>query len=145
MCAGLFSAILSCSVHVCLTWEAKKENIVFKCKVSQLTLKVHFFNPKNKEEGYCATPIPHHTVCYSTNNTITQDLKTNTTVLVIQKHVDNKLNGVWKCSHGTNREAATVTVTVLQQGNIHSTVRSLQRHYILMLSINIRTIVCHQL
>ncbi|XP_063412686.1 uncharacterized protein LOC134695384 isoform X2 [Mytilus trossulus] len=107
-------AIHSCSVHVCLTWEATKENITFKCKVTQLRFKVDFFNPKNEEQGYCTSPLPEPR-CYSSHNIITQDRRTNTTVLVIERHVDNKLNGPWKCNHGTNIEAAIVNLTVLQQ------------------------------
>ncbi|XP_052103369.1 uncharacterized protein LOC127736819 [Mytilus californianus] len=106
--------IVSCSVHVCLTWEAKKGNITFKCKVSQLKFKVDFLNPKNEEQGYCISPIPVPG-CYSLHNVITQDQQTNTTVLVIQRHVDNRLNGPWKCYHGTNVDAAIVNVTVIQQ------------------------------
>lgn len=114
---AFFSVIQSCSVHVCLTWEAKKENITFKCKVSQLKFKVDFLNPKNEEQGYCISPIPHPE-CHSSHNVITQNLETNTTVLVIQRHVDNRLNGPWKCYHGTNVDAAFVNVTVIEKGNI---------------------------
>ncbi|CAC5378095.1 unnamed protein product [Mytilus coruscus] len=107
--------ILSSDVHVCLTWEAKKENITFKCKVSNLLWKVYFSNPENEEQGFCVSPIPVQE-CHSSHNVITQDLQTNTTVLVIQRHVDSKLNGPWKCSHGTNRDAAIVNVTVITKG-----------------------------
>lgn len=112
-----FSVILTCDIRVCLTWTAEKDNITFKCKVSNLEWKVYFFNPENEEQGYCISPIPEH-ACYSSHNIITQDRQTNTTVLVIQRHVDNNLNGPWKCYHGTNRDAAIVNVTVLTKGNI---------------------------
>lgn len=99
-----------------MTWEAKKENITFKCKVSQLKFKVDFLNPKNEEQGYCISPIPVPG-CYSSHNFITQDRETNTTILVIQRHVDSRLDGSWKCYHGTNTDSAIVNVTVLKKGN----------------------------
>lgn len=114
-----FSVIFSCGVHVCLTWEAKKDNITFKCKVSNLLWEVSFKNHENKDQGYCSFPIPFP-MCRSSHklNVISQDRKTNTTVLVIQRHVDSRLNGPWKCYHGTNHDSAIVNVTVLKKGNI---------------------------
>lgn len=112
-----FSVILTCDVHVCLTWEAEKGNITFKCKVSALRFEVHFLNPANDDLGFCVSPVPVPG-CYSRDNVISQDLETNTSVLVIQRHIDNRLNGPWKCRHGTNVDAAIVNVTVIHQGNI---------------------------
>lgn len=118
------SVILSCDVHVCLTWEAQRENITFKCKVSHLQWRVYFYNPLNKEEGHCLSPIPIST-CYSSHNVISQDRKTNTTFLVIHREVDNKLDGPWKCIHGTRREEAIVNVTVIHKGNFTSVTKTL--------------------
>lgn len=105
-------------MHVCLTWEAKTENITFRCKVSQLKWEVKFSNPLQEEQGYCGMPLPV-SKCHSTHNNITQDVKTNTTVLIIHRHVDRALNGPWKCSHGTNTDEAIVNVTVIKDGNVH--------------------------
>ncbi|XP_052067834.1 uncharacterized protein LOC127707394 [Mytilus californianus] len=109
---------LSCSIHVCLTWEVRNENLTFKCKVSQLRYKVIFSNPDNKEEGHCLSPIPYPT-CFptDTHNAMSQDRKTNTTILIINRQIDSSLNGPWKCYHGTNRELAVVDVTILDKHN----------------------------
>ncbi|XP_071149473.1 uncharacterized protein [Mytilus edulis] len=106
--------VLSCNVHLCLTWQAQKENITFKCRVSQLQWKVYFYNPENDEQGHCLSPIPFST-CFSSHNNITQDLKTNTTLLVIHREVDSRLDGSWKCIHGTKRDEAIVNVTVIHK------------------------------
>lgn len=100
-----------------MTWEAKKDSITFKCKVSNLVWEVGFINHEHKNQGYCLFPIKVPT-CFSLHNVISQDLQTNTTVLVIQRHVDSRLNGPWKCYHGTNLDSAIVNVTVLKKGNI---------------------------
>ncbi|XP_052103370.1 uncharacterized protein LOC127736820 isoform X1 [Mytilus californianus] len=105
--------IISCDVHVCLTWEAENEKITFKCRVSRLKWRLYFYNPDNKEEGHCLNPIPFP-LCYSSNNNvISQDLRTNTTVLLIHGHVKKKLIGTWKCVHGTERDKAFVNVSVI--------------------------------
>lgn len=121
---GSFSGILSCDVHACLTWEAKKEKITFKCKISHLRFEVHFYNFANEDQGFCLSPFPASS-CISSNNVISQNLQTNTTILVIQRHVDSRLNGPWECRHGTKRGAAFVNVTIIQQGNTPSFSRSM--------------------
>lgn len=75
---------------------------------------MYFINPLNKEEGHCLSPIPIST-CFS-HNVIYQDRKTNTTLLVIQREVDSRLDGSWKCIHGTRRDAAIVNVTIIHKG-----------------------------
>lgn len=116
-----FSAITSCNIRVCLTWEAEKENITFKCKVNQLRFNLYFFNPANEEQGHCISPFPFPK-CYSSSSSIviSQDRRTNTTFLEIHRHINSGINGPWKCSHGTNRDKAIVNVTVLKEGNIPS-------------------------
>lgn len=100
-----------------MTWAADKNKITFKCKVSNLVWNVRFYNPENEEQGYCTIPLPIQ-ACHSSHNVITQNRKTNTTVLAIQRKVDNRLNGPWKCYHGTNIDKAVVNVTIITQGNI---------------------------
>lgn len=107
-----FSEVYSYQINVCLTWEVVNGNINLKCKVSSLKFRIYFVNPAHEEEGHCLPPIPHPT-CYSNNirNTISQDVTTNTTLLIIKSHTDISPNGPWSCLHGTHRGKAVTNVT----------------------------------
>lgn len=122
----LFLDIISCGVHVCLTWEVEKENITFKCKVSNLQWNLRFVNPAMIEQGYCLSPLPI-SECYPSepSNLISQDRRTNTTVLIIRRHVNGSFNGPWKCIHGTKQDKAVVNVTIIHKGNMSSFMRCL--------------------
>lgn len=45
-----------------------------------------------------------------------QNSKTNVTYLKIIGQIDSDFNGQWECRHGTNRDSATINVTVLNSG-----------------------------
>lgn len=104
---------------MCLTWEIQPENVTLKCTVSCLQFQVAIYNPVHVEEGYCN--FRHrYTECKPTKNSyiMYQDHSTNTTVLIIMKHIDDKINGPWRCEHGTNRGTATANITVFTKGTI---------------------------
>lgn len=109
------SVTFSCNIHVCLTWQAEKDGISFKCKVNKLLWKVMFYDPSNKELAHCLTPIPKPKCYTSDTNTIWQSRSTNSTIFVVKHQIDNSLNGPWKCSHGTNVSEAIVNITVLKE------------------------------
>lgn len=108
------SVVTSCDIKICLTWDVKSHNITFKCRVNYLKFAVTFKNPLNQEMGYCQLPIPVSSCHTLPNNSMTQDLETNTTTLIVRKHIGDSINGPWTCCHGTNIDVAVVNVTVLK-------------------------------
>ncbi|CAC5415314.1 unnamed protein product [Mytilus coruscus] len=109
------TVIFSCNIQVCLTWQAEKDGISFKCKVNKLLWKVMFYNPSNQELAHCLMPFPIPECYTSPNNTIRQSSITNTTIFIVKQRIQSSLNGQWKCSHGTNVDEATVNITVLKE------------------------------
>lgn len=89
---------------------------MFKCRVDDLSWKIYFYNPSEEELGHCTTPFPVSTCFPTKNNLITQDRESNTTILIVNRHVDSALNGLWRCAHGTKRDDAFVNVTILKEG-----------------------------
>lgn len=114
----LFSDLTACNVNVCLTWEAEKEKVTFKCRVSRLQWRLYFYNPDNTEEGHCLNPVPFSSCHSSNNNLISQNTITNTTFLLINGRFQKKIIGTWKCLHGTERDEANVNVSVINTGNV---------------------------
>lgn len=114
-----FSDTSSCSIQVCLTWEARSGNITFRCRVNHLKWKVIIYNPLNKEQGHCLNPLPN-SECFPSNNknTMFQERRTNTTILILKKNKYRNVTGSWTCYHGTNRDKAVVIVPDLKQGTI---------------------------
>lgn len=110
--------ISMCNIRVCLTWTVQKNYLDLKCRVNFLIYTVEFTNNKREEQGFCIHPNPFPS-CYTSNNDtiIMQNSTTNITYLRIHGHVDSHYNGEWACNHGTNRDSATINVTVLQSGN----------------------------
>lgn len=45
-----------------------------------------------------------------------QNPTTNVTYLKILGQIDSQFNGQWECKHGTNRDSASINVTVLHSG-----------------------------
>lgn len=105
-----------CNIDVCLTWKIEREHIAFQCKVNNLYMGVEFRNPSHEEEGFCVMPSLVSYCLPMNNNEILQNLTTNTTVLILNRHIDDSLNGHWTCYHGTNIHNATVFVNVLKSG-----------------------------
>lgn len=106
-----------CNIRVCLTWTVQKNYLDLRCRVNYLIYTVEFTNNKREEQGFCIHPNPFPS-CYTSNNDtiIMQNSTTNTTYLRIHGHIDSHYNGEWACNHGTNRDSATINVTVLQSG-----------------------------
>lgn len=102
---------------MCMTWEIHPENVTLKCTVSCMQYSVTIYNPVNVEEGYCQF-YHEHTECApkTKNHKIYLDRSTNKTILIIMTHIDDKMNGPWRCDHGTNRDTAIVNITVLPKG-----------------------------
>lgn len=103
---------------------ANTKRIEFRCRVEDLIFDVKFFNQFNNELAECSFPNRqlNKTICvsYFDNSSIEQDLKTNTTMLTVKGQIDNEINGVWSCQHGTNISEAIVNVTAWIGGNISS-------------------------
>lgn len=106
-----------CNIRVCLTWTVHTNHLDLKCRVNYLIYGVEFFNNRHIEQGFCLHPKPIPK-CFPSNpdTTIVQNSTTNTTYLKINGHIDSNLNGQWECRHGTNRDSATINVTVLNTG-----------------------------
>ena len=72
------------------------------CRVDRLNFQIMFKNPLGDENGNCGEPFrvgKGKDFCQGTFN-INQDLKTNTTTLIIEK--TKLIYGRWECYHGTN-------------------------------------------
>ena len=72
------------------------------CSVDKLKYQIMFINPAGEENGKCGAPFrvgKGIVFCNGTFN-INQDLKTNTTTLIIEK--SKLIYGRWKCYHGTH-------------------------------------------
>lgn len=113
-----FAGVDVCNIRVCLTWTVQKNYLDIRCRVNSLRFGVEFINNDKKEQGFCVHPRPIPKCFTSYNNTlIIQNSLTNITYLRIQGEIDSHFNGEWECKHGTNRDSATINVTVLDSGN----------------------------
>ncbi|XP_052063338.1 uncharacterized protein LOC127703004 [Mytilus californianus] len=109
------TGILSCQdrLCMCLTWKVKNSSLVLTCKTTTLSMVVSLNDPLDKEQGFCAHPIPY-THCYPRlkNVRIHQNIKTNETIFYVAGPLDKRMNGNWTCRHGVNVESVTVEVTL---------------------------------
>ncbi|CAC5384445.1 unnamed protein product [Mytilus coruscus] len=109
------SCVDLCNIKICLTWTVHKDHLDLTCKVNVLVYDVEFYNNKNTEQGYCLHPLPSPKCIPKYNNTIIrQNATTNVTYLKVINQIDSTFNGLWECRHGTNRDQASVNITVLQ-------------------------------
>lgn len=102
-----------------MSWDVTPENVTLKCTVSYLKYDVTIYNPVQGEEGFCQ--FPHtYSKCKvkKANYKIYQVRSTNTTTLIIMRHIDEQINGAWRCDHGTNRDTTTANITVFTKGKI---------------------------
>lgn len=110
-----FVGILSCqdNVCMCLTWKVKNGSLVLTCKISNLVWPVSLYDTLDKEQGFCAHPIPV-VKCYPLykNVSIHQNRKTNETIFNVTGPLDQRLNGNWTCRHGSRAEYVTTEVTL---------------------------------
>lgn len=116
-----FKGLDLCNTFVCLTWTVNTGHLDLQCRVNYLIYGIEIFNNRRKELGFCLHPQPvPKCFSYSNDTTIMQNSKTNITYLKIKGHIDSNLNGQWECRHGTNRDNATINVTVLNSGTFIS-------------------------
>jgi hypothetical protein len=69
-----------------------------------------FINPAGDESGNCGAPhrVGKEQVFCNNKFNINQDLKTNTTTLIIEK--SKLIYGRWKCYHGTNNGSDSLDI-----------------------------------
>ncbi|CAC5378538.1 unnamed protein product [Mytilus coruscus] len=103
----------SCNFEICFTWKVSPDNLTLICKVHSLKYRVRIKNPYHIQVADCFPGIGK-SICDSTykNGTIHQDKKSKTTVYTVNGTIDNHVNGIWTCIHGTKIDNATVDVTV---------------------------------
>ncbi|XP_052065100.1 uncharacterized protein LOC127704907 [Mytilus californianus] len=103
----------SCNFEICFTWKVSPDNLTLICKVHSLKYRVRIQNPYHIQVADCF-PAFGKSICDSTykNGTIHQDKKSKTTVYTVNGTIDNHVNGIWTCIHGTKIDNATVDVTV---------------------------------
>ncbi|XP_063419177.1 uncharacterized protein LOC134701996 [Mytilus trossulus] len=103
-----------CNIQICLTWTVQNNYLDIRCRVNNLRFGVVVVNNRQQEQGFCIHPRPTPKCVASNNNTeIMQNSLTNITYLRIQGEMDRHFNGRWECKHGTNRDSATINVTIL--------------------------------
>lgn len=102
--------------NICLTWEAEQNKLTLKCKVNTLLWGILFYDPSNKEQGLCLLPTPSPECFPMSSNMMQQDLRTNTTTLIITGRIDSSINGQWTCKHGRNHDEVVVNITVIKEG-----------------------------
>ena len=78
------------------------DTIDIMCRVDRLKYHIIFINPAGAESGNCRAPyrVGKEQVFCNKKFNINQDLKTNTTTLIIEK--SKRIYGRWKCYHGSN-------------------------------------------
>lgn len=113
-CIISFLDAKSCSAHVCLTWKTQNSSLVLICKIEvkyALHFPVSFFDPFDKELGYCVPHVP----CESTlNQSVIEKTNISDTVdeIVFKIPLKAKLNGLWTCKYGHNNGKAITEVTL---------------------------------
>ena len=108
---SLFFIGLSTSQHhVCLKYKDMGDTIDIICRVDRLKYQIMFINPAGDESGNCGAPhrVGKEQVFCNNKFNINQDLKTNTTTLIIEK--SNLIYGRWKCYHGTNNGSDSLDI-----------------------------------
>lgn len=93
--------------------------LTLTCKVGILDFWVKIVDPLGNIRAQCLPPAAQKP-CDSlyNNGSISQNIKTNETIYELKGKIDNRVNGNWKCLHGTKLETGFVDVTVLKiRGN----------------------------
>lgn len=105
----------SCNFKICFTWKVSQDNLTLICKVHSLKYRVRITNPYHIKVADCFPGYKNLSVCDSPykNGSIHQDRNTNTTIYTVNGTIDNHVNGIWTCNHGTEIDNAKVDVTVL--------------------------------
>lgn len=102
---------ISCNSEVCFTCKVTFNKLTLICKVHNLHLRVLIENQFGEIQADCSPPTSEiNCESFYSNGTITQDPKSNETIFMVQGKIDNHINGIWKCRHGTERDLAQVSV-----------------------------------
>ncbi|CAC5355043.1 unnamed protein product [Mytilus coruscus] len=106
------NGLMVCRCHLCLTWSIHRQNLHLTCKTDDLQLKIIFHDNLNEEKGFCLLSYPKP-LCHShsENDSISINVVTNETVLVVHDISNRHIEGRWTCRHGTNYEYAIVNIT----------------------------------
>lgn len=80
------------------------------CSVTSLVFKTDIYDPRGKIVGSCSAPIHQLDVRTCSTPETLLDLDLNRTILTINNPENKSIEGVWKCSHGTNRGSDDVYV-----------------------------------
>lgn len=111
------TGVISCNIHVCLTWRISVDKLTLVCKIDNRHLSVFIDDPIGSTRADCF-PGRDDYLCdsYYQNESISQNSKTNEIIYTVHRRINQKINGNWSCRHGTSHDEATVEVTVLGNG-----------------------------
>lgn len=94
---------------------SSENDLTLICHVKYLFSRVEFLHNSNSFNAYCHPPYPTPLCSSDKSGVITQNLKTNCTVLVLTSEV-SIYEGVWSCKHGSNGDKSN-EVSILYKGN----------------------------
>lgn len=104
-----------CRCHLCLTWSIYRQDLHLICKTDDLHLKIIFHDNIDEEKGFCLLSYPKPSChSHSKNDSISIDLVTNETLLVVYGISNKYIQGRWTCRHGTSYEHAAVNITKME-------------------------------
>lgn len=92
---------------VSLTHTSDGNRLYLVCHVENLSFGVTFYGPTGHMMGHCTAPIPQTAPGICDTTLMLQDIHNETTILTVDKK--DKVNGPWKCSHGTNTNEYAIT------------------------------------
>ncbi|VDI79731.1 Hypothetical predicted protein, partial [Mytilus galloprovincialis] len=92
---------------ISLTWAIGESDIALVCQVKHIFLQVEFLHESIPIGAYCLPPHPIPLCTRYKDGSITQDLETNCTILVLNSNV-KEYRGTWSCKHGVNRDESEV-------------------------------------
>lgn len=100
-------------VNICMTWKYRHRQLIINCKIERLHFEVSIFGPSSDLQAHCLSPT-HNISCTSFNNDghVEQILQTNTTVYTIYDTDISRLNGIWRCQHGSRKDEISTEVTI---------------------------------
>lgn len=98
-----YTVLVSCTKTISLRWAIGESDIALVCQVNHIFLQVEFLHESKPIGAYCLPPHPVPLCTRYKNGSITQDLETNCTILVLNSNV-KEYHGTWSCKHGVNRD-----------------------------------------
>ncbi|VDI52292.1 Hypothetical predicted protein [Mytilus galloprovincialis] len=98
------------NIPVFLKADYRDGKLTLICSVTSLVFKTDIYDPRGKIVGSCSAPIHQLDVRTCSTPETLLDLDLNRTILTINNPENKSIEGVWKCSHGTNRGSDDVYV-----------------------------------